>query len=55
MTGYIGLNVYVHHLINCTGGKDANSTIQKLGRGLRKAPDKESVRVLADSSPADEC
>jgi superfamily II DNA or RNA helicase len=26
-----------------TGGKDANQLIQKLGRGLRRAPDKDKV------------
>lgn len=41
--GYIGVDVFVHHLINATGGRDANQTIQKLGRGLRKAEDKASV------------
>ena len=41
--GNVGLDVFVHHLINCSGGKDPNMTIQKVGRGLRKAPDKEVV------------
>lgn len=28
--GYVGLDVFVHHLINCCGGKDPNLTIQKV-------------------------
>eukprot|EP01132_Coremiostelium_polycephalum_P000458 gene458-579_t len=39
--GNVGLDVKVHHLINASGGKDPNLTIQKLGRGLRKADDKQ--------------
>ncbi|EGG17119.1 hypothetical protein DFA_08101 [Cavenderia fasciculata] len=39
--GYVGLDVRVHHLINASGGRDPNTTLQKLGRGLRKADDKE--------------
>ncbi len=38
IVGYVGLDIMVHHIINATGGKEANLTIQKLGRGLRKAP-----------------
>ncbi|KAN0030865.1 hypothetical protein ACTA71_009510 [Dictyostelium dimigraforme] len=38
--GNVGIDVKIHHLINACGGKDPNSTIQKLGRGLRKADDK---------------
>jgi superfamily II DNA or RNA helicase len=41
--GYYGLNVFVHHLINVTGGKDATMLIQKIGRGLRKSDDKERL------------
>jgi len=41
--GYVGLDVYVHHLVNATGGKDPSLTIQKLGRGLRKSPDKDML------------
>ncbi|KAK5584157.1 hypothetical protein RB653_005764 [Dictyostelium firmibasis] len=38
--GNVGLDVKIHHLINACGGKDPNMTIQKLGRGLRRADDK---------------
>eukprot|EP01119_Soliformovum_irregulare_P004820 TRINITY_DN1594_c0_g1_i1.p2 TRINITY_DN1594_c0_g1~~TRINITY_DN1594_c0_g1_i1.p2 ORF type:complete len:277 (-),score=61.98 TRINITY_DN1594_c0_g1_i1:1327-2157(-) len=38
--GFIGMDVFVHHVINATGGKSPTLTIQKLGRGLRKAVDK---------------
>lgn len=37
------MDVYVHHLINATGGKDPSLTIQKLGRGLRKSLDKQQL------------
>jgi len=36
----VGINVFVHYLINATGGKSPLQLIQKLGRGLRKSPDK---------------
>ncbi len=39
--GNVGIDVFVHHLINASGGKGTNLTIQKLGRGLRRAHDKE--------------
>jgi len=39
--GYLGINVYIHHLINVTGGKSPLQLIQKFGRGLRKAIDKD--------------
>lgn len=41
--GFYGLNVYVHHLVNATGGKDPNMLIQKIGRGLRKSFDKDKL------------
>ncbi|KAF2069811.1 hypothetical protein CYY_008871 [Polysphondylium violaceum] len=41
--GYVGVDVRIHHLINASGGKDPNMTIQKLGRGLRKAEDKNQL------------
>lgn len=41
--GFYGLNVYVHHLINASGGKEPNLLIQKIGRGLRKSFDKERL------------
>jgi superfamily II DNA or RNA helicase len=37
------VDVKVHHLINATGGREALDTIQKLGRGLRRAPDKKRL------------
>jgi len=39
--GYLGINVHVHHLINASGGKSSLQLIQKYGRGLRTASDKE--------------
>lgn len=36
-----GVNVFVHQLINAAGGSAEHMIIQRLGRGLRKAPDKE--------------
>lgn len=39
-----GINVFVHNLINAAGGKAEHSIIQRLGRGLRKANDKEILR-----------
>jgi superfamily II DNA or RNA helicase len=42
--GNIGIDVMPHYLINCSGGGVAESlTIQKLGRGLRKGPDKRQL------------
>jgi len=41
--GYVGVDVRIHHLINASGSKDPNMTIQKLGRGLRKAEDKNQL------------
>lgn len=41
--GYIGLDVFVHHIVNATGGKDPGQVIQKLGRGLRRASDKKKL------------
>ena len=39
--GFVGVDVFVHHLINAAGGREPYLTIQKIGRGLRKASDKE--------------
>jgi len=39
--GFVGVNVAVHHLINACGGKSPNLLIQKIGRGLRTAGDKD--------------
>jgi superfamily II DNA or RNA helicase len=41
--GYLGINIYVHHIINASGGKDPNVLIQKIGRGLRKSHDKDKL------------
>eukprot|EP00026_Physarum_polycephalum_P004113 Phypoly_transcript_04130.p1 GENE.Phypoly_transcript_04130~~Phypoly_transcript_04130.p1 ORF type:complete len:649 (+),score=96.52 Phypoly_transcript_04130:273-2219(+) len=39
--GFVGVDVFVHHLINAAGGREAYLTIQKIGRGLRRASDKD--------------
>ena len=36
-----GINVFVHNLINAAGGQADHQIIQRLGRGLRTASDKE--------------
>jgi superfamily II DNA or RNA helicase len=36
-----GINVYVHNLINAAGGQADHQIIQRMGRGLRTASDKE--------------
>lgn len=36
-----GINVFVHNMINASGGQAEHSVIQQMGRGLRCAPDKE--------------
>ncbi len=36
-----GINVFVHNLINAAGGKAEHDIIQRMGRGLRTADDKE--------------
>jgi superfamily II DNA or RNA helicase len=41
--GFLGINVYCHHLINAAGGRSPNLIIQKIGRGLRKAQDKHKL------------
>jgi superfamily II DNA or RNA helicase len=38
-----GINVFVHNLVNAAGGKAEHSTIQRMGRGLRCADDKEGL------------
>jgi superfamily II DNA or RNA helicase len=38
-----GLNVFVHHLCNNAGGQAEHQIIQRFGRGLRRADDKEKV------------
>jgi superfamily II DNA or RNA helicase len=39
-----GINVKIHDLINASGGEGAHNIIQLMGRGLRTAEDKESLR-----------
>jgi hypothetical protein len=39
-----GINVKIHDLINAAGGEGAHNVIQLMGRGLRTAEDKESLR-----------
>lgn len=36
-----GLNVYVHHLINSASGQAEHQIVQRFGRGLRRADDKD--------------
>ncbi len=38
-----GINVFVNNLVNAAGGKAYHTVIQRLGRGLRKAPDKNKL------------
>jgi superfamily II DNA or RNA helicase len=38
-----GINVFVHNLINAAGGQAEHQIIQRFGRGLRVAKDKEGL------------
>jgi superfamily II DNA or RNA helicase len=38
-----GINVYIHNLINAAGGQADHLIIQRMGRGLRRADDKEGL------------
>jgi superfamily II DNA or RNA helicase len=38
-----GINVFLHNLINAAGGKAEHLIIQRMGRGLRTADDKETL------------
>ena len=38
-----GVNVFIHNLVNVAGGKADHQVIQRLGRGLRTADDKEKL------------
>jgi superfamily II DNA or RNA helicase len=38
-----GINVFIHNMICAMGGKAQHDVIQRLGRGLRRADDKESL------------
>ncbi len=39
-----GINVFIHNLINAAGGKAEHVIIQRMGRGLRTADDKEILK-----------
>lgn len=41
-----GLNVFIHNLINVAGGQADHRIIQRMGRGLRKAKDKEILKYF---------
>lgn len=41
--GFVGVDVFVHHVVNAAGGREPYLTIQKIGRGLRKSEDKETL------------
>jgi superfamily II DNA or RNA helicase len=38
-----GINCHVHNLINCAGGSAEHMIIQRMGRGLRTAADKDGL------------
>lgn len=38
-----GINLFIHNLINAMGGAATHQVIQRVGRGLRRAGDKESL------------
>jgi superfamily II DNA or RNA helicase len=40
----IGVNFFVHNFINCSGGQAYHDVVQKMGRGLRTANDKEILK-----------
>ena len=39
-----GINVFIHNLINAAGGKSHHNIVQRMGRGLRVAKDKEQLK-----------
>lgn len=41
-----GINIKAHSLINCSGGMAQHQTIQRLGRGLRTADDKDQLNYF---------
>jgi superfamily II DNA or RNA helicase len=41
-----GINVFVHNLINAAGGQADHLIIQRMGRGLRTASDKEELNYI---------
>ena len=38
-----GINVFLHSIINASGGQAEHSVIQQMGRGLRPAQDKDKL------------
>jgi superfamily II DNA or RNA helicase len=49
-----GINVFVHNLINAAGGQADHQIIQRMGRGLRTAKDKDEllyVDFLFENNP----
>ncbi len=36
-----GVNFFIHNFINCSGGQASHDVVQRIGRGLRPAKDKE--------------
>ena len=41
-----GINIKCHHLINCAGGQADHQIIQRMGRGLRTAEDKDILNYF---------
>ena len=41
-----GINVFIHNMINAMGGKADHDVIQRMGRGLRNAEDKEQLNYF---------
>lgn len=41
-----GINVFVHNLINCASGQADHLIIQRMGRGLRTAKDKDGLKYF---------
>lgn len=39
-----GINVFIHNFINAMGGKADHDIIQRMGRGLRRADDKDGLK-----------
>lgn len=39
-----GVNVFLHNLVNCAAGKAEHAIIQRFGRGLRTAKDKDTLQ-----------
>lgn len=38
-----GINTFIHQLVNAAGGKAEHTMVQRMGRGLRRAPDKDHL------------